>query len=216
MLHADLVALAALDHRVLVVQVVELQLHEFELRLLGEDAVEHLRLVVEGHAEVPHAALAPELRYDLEGPGLAVEVVALDAHGVQQVVVEVVHAAAFELLLKKGQHVLAGLEHAGGELVRQDVALARVTRGEAVSDRKLALAVEVAVGGVEIGEAGGEELVHHLTYLFLVHLVAEHGQAHHAETETFHILSSLLTISCTLSTPPETVNLMSKPANPMP
>ena len=91
-----------------------------------------------------------------------------------------------------------------------------MTRGQAVAYGQLTLAVEIAMCGVEVGETGGEELVHHLADLGLVHLVAEHGQAHHAEAEAFHMVSSFLTISRTLSTPSETVNLMSKPANPMP
>ena len=87
-----------LDDGILVVEVVELQLHELELRLLGEYAVEHFGLVVEGHAEVAHPALALELGDDLKRAAIAVQVVALAAHGVDEVVVEVVDAAAAQLL----------------------------------------------------------------------------------------------------------------------
>ena len=165
-LAANLVALAALDDGILVVEVVELQLHELELRLLGEYAVEHFGLVVEGHAEVAHPALALELGDDLECAAIAVKVVALAAHGVDEVVVEVVDAAAAQLLFKERQHVLTRLKKAGGELVCQHEALARIARREAVADGRLALAVEVAVGGVEVGETGGEELVYHGCLLY--------------------------------------------------
>jgi hypothetical protein len=43
------------------------------------------------------------------------------------------------------------------------------------------------VGGVEVGETGGEELVYHGVELFLVNLAVDHGQAHGAEAESFHV-----------------------------
>ena len=187
MLHAYLIALAALDNGVLVVQVVELQLHELQLRVQAEDAVQHFGLVVEGHAEVAHLSLALELGDYLKGAAALVVLITLCAHGVEQIVVEIPGASAAQLLFKERQHVVAGLEKARGELVRQDKALARIPRYEAVTQRELALAVEVAMGSVEIGETGGEKLVYHLTELRLVYLAVDHGQAHCAEAEAFQI-----------------------------
>ena len=59
-LHADLIALAALHRGVVVVQVVELDLHDLDLRILGQDLLEHLGAVVERNADVAHLALGLE------------------------------------------------------------------------------------------------------------------------------------------------------------
>ena len=57
MLAADLIALAALDGNVIVVQVVELDLHDLDLRVLGQDLVQHLGAVVERDAHMADLAL---------------------------------------------------------------------------------------------------------------------------------------------------------------
>ena len=59
-LPADLVAPAALHGGIVVVHIVELQLHGLELRVFGQDAVEHLRAVVERDADMAHLALGLE------------------------------------------------------------------------------------------------------------------------------------------------------------
>ena len=67
MLPADLVAAAALDGGVLVVEIVELDLHHLHLRVVGKDLFQHLGGVMEGDAHVPGLALRLQLLGDLIG-----------------------------------------------------------------------------------------------------------------------------------------------------
>ena len=63
---ADLPAAAALDAGVVQIGVVELDLHKFQLRVVGEDLIQHGGLVVEGHAHVAHLSLGFQLLHRLK------------------------------------------------------------------------------------------------------------------------------------------------------
>ncbi len=59
--------------------------------------------------------------------------------------------------------------------------------GQRRADGGLALAVYVAVGSIEVGEAPLQEQVGHLAELGDVHLaVFQHGQTHASKAEFFH------------------------------
>ena len=123
---ADLVASAALHGGIVVVGVVELDLHDLNLRIVRQDLLEHLRPVVKRDADVAHLALG------LEGEGRLIGVTCLEvrivarALRVHEIEVEILDAAGGQLALEKRADVLLGLEEGGGQLVRQDIALARV------------------------------------------------------------------------------------------
>ena len=80
-------------------------------------------------------------------------VVVGEALGVHQVEVEILHAAGLELGLKQRADVRLALEKTFGELVGEDKTVPGVAAGQALPQGQLALALEVAVGGVEIVEA---------------------------------------------------------------
>ena len=102
----------------------------------------------------------------------------------QQIKVEVFHAAVFQLLREELADALrAHLEHAVGELVGNQVALARVAAGQAGPQCLLALAAMVAVGRVKIVEAVLQEIVDHGRHLFDINLSVLFRQSHAAESE---------------------------------
>ena len=181
---ADLIAQSALDLGILIVQVVELQLDKLDLRPCGENLIQHLGGIVEGHAHMAQLPRGLAFQSDLIGMGIPVLFKPGGAHGVHQEEVEVFHAAFFQHQVDEGPDLLFFFE-AAGELVRQHIALPGIAVGQALLHRLLALALDVGVGGVEIVEARGQEGIHHLTGGFHVHFFADHGQAHHAEAEVF-------------------------------
>ena len=180
---ADLVDLAAFDRRVLVVHIVELNLHNLDLRMLRKDPVEHLRLVVEADAEVADLSLRFQLEarlVRLAAHKLRVIVLVLRVH---QIEVEVVHAAPCELLLEERADVLLLLKIRIGQLVGQNERFARMTLDHACADRGLRLAAEVPVRRVEIVEPRVQKRVGHFAELRRVHLAVTHRQPHTAEPE---------------------------------
>ena len=110
MLAADLVAQAALHLGIVVVHVVELQLHKFQLRPVGQDLIQHLGAVVEGYTHMAQLALRLQLLGDVIGAGVLIFPVALGAHGVHQVEVKVFHAAGFQLVFNQGADVRFGFK----------------------------------------------------------------------------------------------------------
>ena len=186
-LYRRLIAPPGLDAAVLPVQVVELELHQLHLRVLRQDLVQDLRRVVEGEAqtaEFPGRLLLPEEGEAAQPLGRLVGIL-VDI--VEEVPVEIVHAALLELLVEDPRLVLLRpvLEQDQGQLVRQSKALPRVPVYQAVPDNALALLVVVHIGGVEVGEPPLQEGVHHFADLLHVHhaldLGVQHGQAHHAK-----------------------------------
>ena len=107
-------------------------------------------------------------------------------HVVQQIEIEVVHAAAAQLLLKDplgrhGPHALDVL--VAGELVGQVPALPRIP-GQGFAETDLGFAAVVGMGGVEVIDAGGHRRVHHPVQMGLVDAaVVQYRQAHGPKAE---------------------------------
>jgi hypothetical protein len=68
-LHADLIAFTVLHGGVVVVRVVELDLHHLNFRVLRQDLLQHLRPVVEGDAHMAHLTPQPSGQRRSHRPG---------------------------------------------------------------------------------------------------------------------------------------------------
>ena len=204
MLAADFVALAALDGGIVKVGVVELNLHDLDLRVLGQDLFENLRPVVERNAEVADLALFFELQHRLICAALLEILENFGILRVHQIEVEVVHAADFQLALKKWPDVLLLFKIRHRQLVCQNVGLARIAARQAGLDGLFAFALQIAVGGVKIVKARVQKRIYHFTGLLQIDLFSLHGKAHVTEAKVpFDFLHSIL-----LSRKPESVFIL--------
>ena len=184
-LAADLVALPGFYGGVLVIDVVKLNLDDFNLGIFGEDLIKNLGFIVEGNAEMANFSLVPQRHDRFIGVHLLVLGKQILILGVHQVKIEIIYAAGFQLLLEEGTDVLVFLNVVAGQLVGQNVRLPGITGSQALFQRDLALAVKIAVGGVKIVEAVREKHVHHFGGFFKIHFLALHGKAHTAKTKIF-------------------------------
>ena len=105
------------------------------------------------------------------------------ALGVHQIKVKIADAAGLQLAFKEGADIRLTVEIAGGELVGQRIALPGVAAREAALERLLAVAVQIAVGGVKVVETGVQKGVDHRAEFRIGALGSVAGQAHAAETE---------------------------------
>ena len=185
MLHTDLVAGLALDGGVFIVQVVKLELNDFDLGILRQDLVQELRGIVKGQPYMANLSLGFQLEGLLIGPALLVVVVVLLALSMHQVKVKIVHTAVRQLRLKQRAHIRLGFEKTAGELVRQQVALSGVAACQAGAQGRLRPAVQIATGHVKIVKASGQEFIHHAAGLGNVDLIPLHWQTHKAEAQLF-------------------------------
>ena len=87
----NLIYRPALNAGAVIIQIVELNLHHLDLRVLGENLFQHLGLVVEGNADVPDLSRRLQLLHHLIGVAACKFLVYLRRLRVHQVIVEVVH-----------------------------------------------------------------------------------------------------------------------------
>ena len=119
MLLADFIDLAALNGCVLIINIVELDLNDLNLRMLRQDHIQYIRLIVEGNSHVPDQTFFFELISSLICPAaceLFIIVLILRMH---QIKVKILNAAPCKLLFKEGADVLLFLEIRIGELIGQ-------------------------------------------------------------------------------------------------
>ena len=170
------------------VDVVELQLAELHVLAVGlQEPLEHRHRPVAGEAQVADAAVLLLLHQVVIDAVLGVQV-GVDvhlAHVVEQVEVEVVHLALFELFLEDLLHLGHVGQVVAGEFVGNVEFLPGIP-GQSLAQRQLGVAAVVAPGGVVVVHAAGHGLVHHLKGGRLVHLgvvPVNDGQAHAAHAQ---------------------------------
>ena len=106
---------------------------------------------------------------------------------VEEIEVEIVHAAPFQLLLEDGGGVVALGDLMAGVFVRKIPAPPGVA-GQGAAQHPLRQSAVIGVGGVEVVDAVGHGVVHHGVHLRLIDgggLLApgEQGQAHGAKAQ---------------------------------
>ena len=131
MLAADLVALPGFYGGVLVIDVVKLNLDDFNLGIFGEDLIKNLGFIVEGNAEMANFSLVPQRHDRFIGVHLLVLGKQILILGVHQVKIEIIYAAGFQLLLEEGTDVLVFFNVAAGQLVGKDVCFPGIAGGQA-------------------------------------------------------------------------------------
>ena len=106
--------------------------------------------------------------------------------------IKIVHSATLKLLFKKRNNILFFFKKVERKLVGQNIRGPGITGRQAFFDGQLTLAVNVAVGGVEVVEASVDEGVHHVAGLGDVHFPLLHREAHQTEAKVLFDLGKNL------------------------
>ena len=190
-----LIAFAGLHALAVPVQIIDLELYKLHFRVLGQDAVQQVRMVVEGKADVPDHTLFLLLLQPGKAVQLFVDLVVLGAHVVQQVVVKIPRAGLFQLGVEDLVPILQRMDEARMQFVRQGEAVPRMAAGQRLLDGVLALERTIHPGRVKVGEPPFEEDVHHLPGLPDVDAARIVGvrqrQPHQAEPQFFGIVENI-------------------------
>ena len=130
-LPADLIALAALDGGIVIVNIIELNLHDLDRGILCQDLLEQLGAAMKRNADVADLALFLQSKRRLiSAAGLEMAIV-LRALRMHKVEIKIIDPAVLELALEQRTDVRLGLEKVLRQLVRQDVAVAQITARQA-------------------------------------------------------------------------------------
>ena len=184
-LSADFIAFSGLNRRVIIVDIVELELYHLDLRILGEDLVKDLRTVMERDSKMADLSFFLEFQCRLIRMTFLELFELFNILGMHQVKVKILHSTAFQLGLKKRADILFFFEEISCQLIRENIAFSRVTARQAVFDRKLTFSADITVCCIKIIKSLFQEIINHLTDLFLVHLFPDHRETHTAKSKIF-------------------------------
>ena len=131
------------------------------------------------------------LRLLLQAPAEAVQPfvgfpVAAVFNGMQQVEIEIVQSAPFQLLVEDPVPVFRCFQAPGGQLGRHHKAVPGMALCEGFLHGLFRVAAMVDVRRIEIVHAGRQVFVRHPAHMFNVNLSVLLGQPHHTETQPGH------------------------------
>ena len=150
---ADLIALPTLHGGVLIVHIVELNLHHFNLRILGQNLLQYCRFVVEGNTEVLDLSFLLEFQCCFIRLALLEFCVNFGALGVHKVEVKVIHAAGGELTVKQRSNLLLAVEEMGGELIGQNISVPGMALYQTLPQGRFTFSTQIAMCRIKIVEA---------------------------------------------------------------
>ena len=189
MLYSDFIASAGLNPLAFPVQIIDLQLNKFHLRMLRQDLIQQLGAAVERESGM----FNQPCRLFIQKPAEAVQLLIFRQHGsfnaVDQIVVKIGDAGFLKLFVEDPVPVFQKIDITGVQLGGQGVAVSGMAVHEGGLCRVLALEAAVHPGCVKVGKASLQKPVYHLFDLFHVD-VARIGlvvqrQAHKAEAKFF-------------------------------
>ena len=198
-LYAHIVARAALNSGIVIIKIIELKLNHLYFWMFAQNPVQHLCTVMKRDAEMTDLALLFKRISRLIG----VAALKLFIHNrvlrVHEVEVKIIHTACFKLTVKQWYDVILTLKIRSGELVGQRVFAARVFACKTLTDGCFALALNVSVCSIKIGQSRIKEHLYHLGKLFGVDFVFIHGKTHTTEPEIIRYFRKKLSVHVMIS-----------------
>jgi hypothetical protein len=162
MLYADFIAFAGLDALIFPVYVIELELHQLCLRVLHQDTVQHIRIVMVGKTDVPDLPLRffPHHKFKpflflhraIHGP----------PHGVEEIIIKIIYLAPHKLLVKNPFIVLRTFYHEYRHLSGDGKGIPGITLCHQLAKGFLAVPSMIDISRVEISKS-------------LLHIPVDHG-----------------------------------------
>ncbi len=153
MFPGHLIHLAAFHRCIIVIQIIELDLHDFNLRILRQDAVQDIRLIMETDAHMPDPAFFFQFKCCFISTAPLELVIICQALGMHQIKIEIIHTAPLQLFLEEWADILLFLKIRFRQFVRQQKTLPGIPARQAVPDRQFRFPVEIRMGRVKIIEA---------------------------------------------------------------
>ena len=105
MLTADFIAFAAFNAVVFIIQIIELQLYEFHLRMIRQNLIQKRRLVMERQPHMSELPLRLQIQRCLICIALLVMLVVVSVLRMHQIEIEIIHTTDFQLVIQDHANV---------------------------------------------------------------------------------------------------------------
>ena len=150
MLSAYLIAQAALNLGILIIQIIKLYLNHLNLRIFRQDLIQHLCRIMKGHTHMAYFPFLFKLKGSFICPaGFKMGEVSgtLRMH---QIKIKIVYATGLQLTLKKGPDILFLLKIITRKLIGENILFPRITTGQTFPDRKLTFSLNISMRCIKI------------------------------------------------------------------
>ena len=199
MFSAHFIAFAALHADIVIIQIIELNLNNLNLRILRKNRIQHLCPVMKGYAEMPNLSLFFQFNCGFVRVSLFKISEARLVLCMHKVEIEIINSAKLKLTFEKRPNIVVCFEIFIGKLVCQDKTFPRIARREAGFCCFFAFPAQITVRSVKIVKPRLDKFVHHKASLLNVNLSVLHWKPHKTESEffvyAFHLVHPLL-INC--------------------
>ena len=185
-----LVALLGPDTGILQVQIVQLKLDILHLGVVSQNLFQQFRGIVEGEADVFDLPFCLLLRDEFKGLCILHLAVITCRKRVEPIVIEKLHAAALQLLIKNGLQVFFLVHQIHGHFIRDSEGISGIALHHYFPECLLRETAMVGVGCIKVGTACCDKGICHLLEFIQVHLsigIAHSGKPHQTKTKFFHI-----------------------------
>ena len=185
-LYRSLITFMRLDSVILPVKIIDLQQYKLHLRMVGKDAVNHLRIVVTGESNVFYQALLLLLRKPPETVHLRVNLVKIPPRIMQKIVIKVLCTGLFQLLVKYCIPVFLAFQKIRVQFRCNRVSVPRIPVGKCLFYRIFAAEPAVHPCRIKVGKSPFEENINHFLCLLNVNtrliVFVQKRQTHKSES----------------------------------
>ena len=195
---ADFITLAALHCRIVIIQIVKLDLNHFNLGIFCQNLLKDVRPVVEGDPEVTELSFFFQFKSRLICVAFFEIFKILCRLGVHQIKIKVVYSAGLQLAFKHRPDVFLFLKIRACQLIRQNIPVTGIPAGQTFTDRRLAFPVKISMGRIKIVKPVFQKSIHHTGEFLSIHFSVFHRKPHASKTEILlYIFKNILILIST-------------------
>lgn len=129
----------------LIIQIIKLDLHHFDLGVLGQDLLQHICPIMERDSEVTDLPFLFQLQRSFISTAFFKESKIVRALRMHQIEVKIIHAARLQLTLKKRTDVLFRFKKEIRQFIGEYVSVAGITACQAFAESRLAESSQVSL-----------------------------------------------------------------------
>ena len=184
-LTTDFVAFFTLYCRVLIIQIVKLDLNHFDLRILGKDRIQNFCSVVEGNSHMFYFSFFFQCKSSLVCMALFKVFKDLRTLCMHQIIIKILYSTGFQLLLKKRTDIFLFLEIEICQFIGKNKLISFMSVSEACLNSFLTFSLKITMSSIKVVKPILQKIIYHLFGLLDIHFITVHWKSHVTKNKMF-------------------------------